>query len=385
MSKLVLFQTIQFSISTEFSSIGPRDGTQPGASTMGQRGPRSDGNEGVLRIPQSSCILEPHHIFLSYPRHSLEAVLPLCRGAVGLFYSASRLSHRAPVGVVLPLSREAVGVFSPPPPHRHGNVLVLFVSMMAMLLLTAVISHSLLFLMWHSSSRIGGFTQFSFLSSLLPPSILDTYNLCHLLNVKPCASLSTDLSPSPFVLWFICLSSSLVHLKNGSKCLTYLPTPLLGQDMTQGQFLAGFNRFELRIFLLQDKLPHQGKEPSLPYYLHIAVGRIIWFLPFLRVLVLCKMHHGHLHKYLTRITAQVFIPLTRYLLQSLILISFLVRTFCFFSLVSSCLMMTAFNIPSCSLALTNFYVWAEGFSSQVYIKTFKPYTYSFNNRRNERN
>ena len=32
----------------------------------------------------------------------------------------------------------------------------------------------------------------------------------------------------------------------------YLPTPPLGQDMTQGQFLVEFNRFDFRVFLLQD-------------------------------------------------------------------------------------------------------------------------------------
>ena len=32
----------------------------------------------------------------------------------------------------------------------------------------------------------------------------------------------------------------------------YLPTPPLGQDMTQGQFLSGVNRFEFRVFLLLD-------------------------------------------------------------------------------------------------------------------------------------
>ena len=33
----------------------------------------------------------------------------------------------------------------------------------------------------------------------------------------------------------------------------YLPTPPLGQDMTQGQFFkAEFNRFEFRVFLLLD-------------------------------------------------------------------------------------------------------------------------------------
>ena len=33
----------------------------------------------------------------------------------------------------------------------------------------------------------------------------------------------------------------------------------------------------------------KAEEPSLPYYLPIAGGRIIGFIPFLRVLVLCEM------------------------------------------------------------------------------------------------
>ena len=44
-----------------------------------------------------------------------------------------------------------------------------------------------------------------------------------------------------------------------------------------------FNRFEFRVFL--DK----AEEPSLSYYLPIAGGRIIGFIPFPRVLVLCEM------------------------------------------------------------------------------------------------
>ena len=32
-----------------------------------------------------------------------------------------------------------------------------------------------------------------------------------------------------------------------------------------------------------------AEEPSLPYYLPIAGGRIIGFIPFPRVLVLCEM------------------------------------------------------------------------------------------------
>ena len=33
----------------------------------------------------------------------------------------------------------------------------------------------------------------------------------------------------------------------------------------------------------------KAEEPSLPYYLPIAGGRIIGFIPFPRVLVLCEM------------------------------------------------------------------------------------------------
>ena len=53
--------------------------------------------------------------------------------------------------------------------------------------------------------------------------------------------------------------------------LSYLPTPLLGQDMTQGQFFT------------------KAEEPSLSYYSPIAGGRIIGFIPFSRVSVLCEM------------------------------------------------------------------------------------------------
>ena len=56
MSKTVLFQTIQFSISTQFSSIWPIDRTLSGATTPGQSGHGSDGNEGIRDIPQSSSI-----------------------------------------------------------------------------------------------------------------------------------------------------------------------------------------------------------------------------------------------------------------------------------------------------------------------------------------
>ena len=62
MSKTVPFQTIQFSISTQFTSIQP-----------GQSGPGSDGNVGLLHIPQSFSItgISPSDCLVSYPGHSL--------------------------------------------------------------------------------------------------------------------------------------------------------------------------------------------------------------------------------------------------------------------------------------------------------------------------
>ena len=72
-SKTVLFQVIQFSISTLSSSIWPIDRAQSGANTPGQSGPGSDGYEGVLRILQSSNItgMSPLDCLMSYPGHSL--------------------------------------------------------------------------------------------------------------------------------------------------------------------------------------------------------------------------------------------------------------------------------------------------------------------------
>ena len=49
-----------------------------GATTPGQSGPRSDGNEGVLNIPQSSSItgVSPSDCLLSYPGHLLGESYP---------------------------------------------------------------------------------------------------------------------------------------------------------------------------------------------------------------------------------------------------------------------------------------------------------------------
>ena len=61
MSKTVLFQTIQFSTSTLFSSIWPIDRTLSGAITLAKSGPGRNGNEGVLYILQDQSISESDH------------------------------------------------------------------------------------------------------------------------------------------------------------------------------------------------------------------------------------------------------------------------------------------------------------------------------------
>ena len=45
-----MFQIIQFSLSTQFSSISPIERTLPGATTLGQSEPGSDSNEGLFHI-----------------------------------------------------------------------------------------------------------------------------------------------------------------------------------------------------------------------------------------------------------------------------------------------------------------------------------------------
>ena len=76
----VLFETIDRTVSR--------------ATTPGQSRPRSNGNEGILCIPQSFSVTGPSSsdCLISYTRHSFGGrVLPLCRDAVGVFYSCSWL------------------------------------------------------------------------------------------------------------------------------------------------------------------------------------------------------------------------------------------------------------------------------------------------------
>ena len=62
--------------------FNPLIGPLPGTTTPGQSGPRSDGNEEVPRIPQSSSIT-------GTSLSDCLVVLPLCREAVGVLYDPS--------------------------------------------------------------------------------------------------------------------------------------------------------------------------------------------------------------------------------------------------------------------------------------------------------
>ena len=64
-------------------------------------------------------------------------------------------------------------------------------------------------------------------------------------------------------------------------------TPLHEQDMTQGQvFKQNLTGFISEFSFSESGYHTKIKEPNLPYYLPIAGGRIVGFIPFLRVLAL---------------------------------------------------------------------------------------------------
>ena len=68
------------------------DVTLTGTTPLGQSGPGSNENEGVLHIPQSSRTgASPSNGLVSYPEHSLGVNLLNWRAAFGVFYSPSWL------------------------------------------------------------------------------------------------------------------------------------------------------------------------------------------------------------------------------------------------------------------------------------------------------
>ena len=73
--------------------------------------------------------------------------------------------------------------------------------------------------------------------------------------------------------------------------------------MTQGQFLNGVEQVWIQSFPFPSLT--KAEEPSLPYYLPIARGRIIGFIPFPRVLVLCEIQSVS-SRIWTRVTVSIF-------------------------------------------------------------------------------
>ena len=85
-------QTIQFSLSMPLVLFNPLDRALSGATKPGQNGPGSNGNERCSVFPKAPALLEPHQqMFCVILGHSLGGVLPLCRGAVSVFYSPNTL------------------------------------------------------------------------------------------------------------------------------------------------------------------------------------------------------------------------------------------------------------------------------------------------------
>ena len=77
---------------------------------------------------------------------------------------------------------------------------------------------------------------------------------------------------------------------NQGRCLIYISIPLLGQDMTHGQsFKPSLTGLNSEFSFSKTSCLTKAEEFSLPYYLPIAGGRLIGFIPFPRVLVLCEM------------------------------------------------------------------------------------------------
>ena len=66
-----------------------------GDTTLDQSRLGSDGNEGVLRIPQSSSIAgtSPSDCIVSSQDIRWGAFLPFCRNTIGVFFNPSRLGN----------------------------------------------------------------------------------------------------------------------------------------------------------------------------------------------------------------------------------------------------------------------------------------------------
>ena len=82
------------------------------------------------------------------------------------------------------------------------------------------------------------------------------------------------------------------------------PSAQAGYD-TRSIFKRSLTALNSEISFSQTSCLIQAEEPSLPYYLPIAGGRIIGFIPFPRVLVLCEMQSVS-SRILTRVAVSIY-------------------------------------------------------------------------------
>ena len=108
--KTVLFHVNQLSISMQFTSIWPMDRALSGSTTLGQSGPGSNSNEGVLCIPQSPSITgtSPSDCLGSYPGHLLGAGESYPSAEVQSVYSTSPADCAIWLRVIVPVRVPAV-------------------------------------------------------------------------------------------------------------------------------------------------------------------------------------------------------------------------------------------------------------------------------------
>ena len=114
------------------------------------------------------------------------------------------------------------------------------------------------------------------------------YNSGKLPAFGPCIYVSSCMM---ICCWMACC---LCEFSSGLADYQIYPTPPLGQDMTQGQFLNS------EFYFSKTSCLTKAEEPSLSY-LPITGGRIIGLIPFPGVLVLCEMQ-SVLSRIWTRVT-----------------------------------------------------------------------------------
>ena len=77
-------------------------------------------------------------------------------------------------------------------------------------------------------------------------------------------------------------------MRRGTYIYIYIPAPPHEQDATQGQFFKKSLTSLNSAFSFSKTGWHiKAEEISLPYYSSINGGRIIGFIPYLRVVILC--------------------------------------------------------------------------------------------------